>query len=93
MKDNPHHPHNITIITNNPKKIYNSLFSLKEKLVNFNENIGISLTSKIDSTSTHNANIKGLPHIEKKYSRSKVKQKTNDTQNKAFAGVGMPIKE
>ena len=51
-----------------PKKQYKRAFPFHEKLVNFNENIGISLISKMASTKAKRANNHGLPHIAMKNS-------------------------
>ena len=51
-----------------PKKQYKKAFPFHEKLVNFNENIGISLISKMASTKEKRANNHGFPHIAMKNS-------------------------
>ena len=65
------------------------MFCFQARLLNFNENIGISATSDNDIITTK---MKRYAALKESDIRKECAPTVNDPQNKALAGVGIPMK-
>ena len=83
-------PKNARTMPERTIKPYLSLFWLSAWVLNFNANIGISLTSRYEKMNIKRIKT-GKAHV--KDAKEAPKPVNNEAQNKAFAGVGSPIKE